>query len=44
MSPSHQKQNEKVKFIGCPSYLRGRREKRKTSSGFRLMDSAAPVV
>lgn len=37
-------QNEKVKFIGCTSYLRGRREKRKTSSGFRLMDSAAPVV
>lgn len=42
MITSHQKQNEKVKFIGCPSYLRGRREKRKTSSGFRLMDSAAP--
>ena len=34
-------QNEKVKFIGCPSYRRGRREKVKTSSGFRLMDSAA---
>lgn len=29
-------QDEKDKFIGCPSYLRGRREKAKTRSGLRL--------
>jgi hypothetical protein len=29
-------QDEKDKFIGCPSYLRGRREKAKTHSGLRF--------
>ena len=30
------RQDEKDKFIGCPSYLRGRREKAKTRGGLRL--------
>jgi hypothetical protein len=30
------RQDEKDKFIGCPSYLRGRREKVKTRGGLRL--------
>ena len=30
------RQDEKDKFIGCPSYLRGRREKAKTRSGLRI--------
>ena len=30
------RQDEKDKFIGCSSYLRGRREKAKTRSGLRL--------
>ena len=29
-------QDEKDKFIGCPSYLRRRREKAKTRGGLRL--------